>query len=55
MDDALEEVRFRVLVEVDVADLDDSVAVEGRGQISDGDGAVDDVDLVASDLAGVKS
>ena len=55
LDDALEEVGFGVLVEVDVADLDDAVAVEGRRQVSDGDDAVDDVDLVAGDLAGVQS
>ena len=33
LDDALEEVGLGVLVEVDVADLDDAVAVEGRGEV----------------------
>ena len=55
VNDALEEEGFGVLVEVDVADLDDAVAVEGIGQVGDGNGAVDDVDLVAGDLAGVES
>ncbi len=54
-DDALEEERFGVLVEVDVAELNDAVAVEGCGEVRDGDGAVDDVDFVACDLSGVKS
>jgi len=54
-DDALEKERFGVLVEVDVAELNDAVAVEGGGEIRDGDGAVDDVHFVASDLSGVKS
>jgi|SRR5271163_811663 len=53
-DDALEEEWFGVLVEVDVADLDDAVAVEGSREICDGDGTVDDVDFVACDLAGVE-
>src|SRR5260370_440804 len=44
-----------VLVEVDVAELDDAIAVEGGGQIVDGDGAFDDVELVAGDLAGIES
>ena len=33
VDDALEEEGLGVLVEVDVADLDDAVAVEGGGEI----------------------
>ncbi len=53
--DVLEEVGLGVLVEVDVADLDDAEAVEGRGEIADSDGAVDDVELVASDFPGVDS
>ena len=53
-DDALEEEGLGVLVEVDVAELGDAVAVEGRGQIGDGDGAVNDVDFVTCDLAGVE-
>ena len=54
MDDALKEEGFRVLVEVDVADLDDAIAMEGRGQILDRDGALDDVNLVACNLAGIE-
>lgn len=54
VDDTLEEEGFCVLVEVYIAYLDDTVAVEGDRQISDGEGAVDDVDLVARDLAGVQ-
>ena len=54
-DDALEEEGLCVLVEVDVAELGNAVAVEGRGQIGDGDGAVNDVDFVTCDLAGVES
>ena len=55
VDDAFEEEGFGVLVEVDVAELDDAIAVEGGGQIVDGDGAFDDVELVAGDLAGIES
>jgi hypothetical protein len=55
VDDALKEEGFRVLVEVDVADLDDAIAMEGRGQIWDRDGALDDVNLVACNLAGIES
>jgi hypothetical protein len=53
-DDAFEEEGLGVLVEVDVAELGDAVAVKGRGQVGDGDGAVDDVDFVTCDLAGVE-
>jgi hypothetical protein len=53
-DDAIDEVRLGVLVDVDVADLDDAVAVEGSGEVADGDGTLDDVDLVAGDFAGVE-
>lgn len=38
---------------MDVADLDDSVAVEGLGKAVDLDGAGDDLDVVAVDHAGV--
>jgi hypothetical protein len=54
-DDAFEEEWLGVFVEVDVAELDDAVAVERGGEIVDGDGALDDVELVASDLAGIES
>ncbi len=53
-DDALEEERLGVLVEVNVAELHDAITVEGAGQVGDGDGAVDDIELVTSDLAGVE-
>ena len=54
VDDALEEEGFGVLVEVDVAELDDAIAVEGVGEICDRDGSLDDVDFVACDLGGVE-
>ena len=54
-DDAFEEEGLGVLVEVDVAELDDAIAVEGGGQIVNDEGALDDVELMASDLAGVES
>ena len=54
LDDAFEEEGLGVLVEVDVADLDDAIAVEGGGQIVDGDGALDDVEFVAGNFAGVE-
>jgi hypothetical protein len=54
-DDVFEEEWLGVLVEVDVADLNDAVSVEGSGQIGDGDGAIDHFEFVACDLAGVKS
>jgi hypothetical protein len=53
-DDVFEKVGFGVLIKVDVAELHDAVAVEGAGQVGDGDGTVDDVDLVAGNLAGVE-
>ena len=53
-DDAVEEVGLGVLVDVDIAYLDDAVAVEGGGKVADGDGTLDDVDLVAADFAGVE-
>jgi len=53
--DVLKEKGLGVLVEVDVAELDDTVAAKGCGKVCDGDRAIDDVDFVASDLAGVKS
>lgn len=53
--DALEEEGLGVLVEVDVAELDDAIAVEGGRQIVDSDGALDDVEFVTGDFAGVES
>jgi hypothetical protein len=35
VDDVFEEVGLSVFVEMDVTDLDDAVAIESRGQISD--------------------
>ena len=52
--DTFEEKGFGVLVEVDVADLDDAIAVEGGGQIVDGNGALDDVEFVAGKFASVE-
>ena len=53
--DALEEKRFGVLVEVNIADLGDAIAVKGTRKVRDGDGSLNDVDLVPRDFAGVKS
>jgi hypothetical protein len=53
-DDALEKEGLGKLVEVDVADLGDAEAVKGAGKIGDGEGAGDEVDLVAGDFTGVE-
>ena len=53
-DDFAKEVRLGKLVEVNVTDLYDAVAVEGIGEIADGDGALYNVDLVAAYFAGVQ-
>ena len=55
VDDVFEEEGLGELVEVDVADLGDSVAAEGVRKICDADGEVDGFEVVARDLAGVKS
>ena len=55
VDDALEEGGLGELVEVDVGELDDAVAVEGGGEVGDGDGLGEDGELVAGDFAGVES
>ncbi len=52
-DHALEEVGFGVLLEVDVAHLDDAEALEAVGKVADGDGEVGDLVLVAGVGAGV--
>ena len=52
-DHALEEEGLGVLIEVDVAHLDDAEALEGVGKIADGDGAVGDLVLVAGVGSGV--
>ena len=54
VDDALEEERLGVFIEMNVADLNDAIAMKGSGQICDGDGALNDVDLVAGDFTGVE-
>ena len=54
MNNALEEEGFRVFVEVDITDLNDPIAMERSGKIGDGDGPLDDVNLMAGDLAAVK-
>ncbi len=53
-DDALKKKRLSELVEVDVADLSDPVAMKSGRQIGDGDRTSDDVDLVAGELACVE-
>jgi hypothetical protein len=40
---------------VDVAELNDAITVEGGWQIVDGEGALDNVELMAGDFAGIKS
>ncbi len=53
-DDFAEEVWLGELVEVNVTDLDDAIAVEGVREVANGDGTFDDVDLVAAYLAGIE-
>ena len=50
---ALQEEGFGVLLEVDVAHLDDAEVQEGVGQIADGEGDLGDFEFVASVGAGV--
>ena len=54
VDDAFEEEGLGVLVEVDVTELDDAIAMEGGGQIGDGNRALDDVDFVAGKFTGIE-
>lgn len=54
VDDVLEKERLGEFVEVDVAKLDDAIAVELVGKIPDADGLMDCVEVMARDLAGVK-
>ena len=54
IDNAFQKRGLRELVEMDVADLSDAEAVEGAGEIGEGDRAGDEIDLVAGDLAGIK-
>lgn len=53
-DDVLEKEGLGVLVEVDVADLDDPVSMERRREIGDGDSAKNDIELVTGDFTGVE-
>ena len=55
MDDVLEEEGLGEFVEVDVGELNDAEAMEGLGEIGDANGGVDDIELMARDLAGVES
>jgi len=54
VDDTLEEEGLGVLVEVDVADLDEAEAVKGWRESVDGDRALDNLELVAGYFTGVK-
>ena len=54
MDDALEKKGLRVLVEVNVTELNDAIAAQRGWEIGDGDGAVHDVNLMARNLTGVE-
>lgn len=49
--DALEEIWLGVLVEVDVADLGNGVAVERGREVVDGNDSANDIDLVAGEFA----
>ena len=53
VDGLFEEPGLGVLLEVDVAELDEAEAYEGVGEIDDGEGAVGDFQLVAAMGAGV--
>ena len=53
-DDVFEEVGLGVLVKMNVAELHDAIAMEGAGQVRDGDGAMNDVGLVAGNLTRVE-
>jgi len=53
-ENAADEGGLRVLVVVDVADLDDTEVVEGVGQIADGEGLCDHAELVAGDFSGIE-
>jgi len=49
-----EEVRLSELVEVNVTDLYDAIAVKGAGKICDGDIAVNDINFVTGDLSSIE-
>jgi len=50
MDDVLEKRRLGELIEVNIAELDDAIAVEWIGEVLDADGLMDDIEVVARDL-----
>jgi hypothetical protein len=54
VDDVFEEEGLCIFVEVDVAELDDAIAVKRSRQVGDGNGPVDDIEFMTSDFAGVK-
>jgi hypothetical protein len=49
--DALKEEGFGVLIQVNIADLNDAIAVKGGWEIGDGDGAMGDVYFMTCDFA----
>lgn len=52
-DHALKEVGLGVLLEVNIAHLDDAEALKGVREIADGDGAVGDLEFVACERGGI--
>lgn len=54
-DDTFKKVRFRVLVQVNIAHLDDSEALEGEWQVGDGDVLGGEVEFMPGNLTGVES
>ena len=54
VNDTLKKEWLGELVEVNVAELDDAVVVEVVGEIPDADGLLDDVEVMACDLARVE-
>ena len=54
VDDAFEKEWLGELVEVDIADLRDAKAAEGAGEVGDGDGERNEIDLVAGNFPGIK-
>ncbi len=54
MEDVAEKEVLGVLLEVDVGDLDEAEAVEGRGQVGQEEGALDYLDLMPGPLVGIK-
>ena len=54
VEDAAEKEVLGVLLEVNVRDLDEAEAVEGRRKMAQGEGALNDLELVPGPLVGVK-